>query len=74
MERDISQEELAHRSQLGRKTIYQLEGGQTNPRYDSLRRVADALDVPLAELIEHADDLAAKAAGLGRRSREEEER
>jgi transcriptional regulator with XRE-family HTH domain len=65
-ERGISQEELAHRSALGRKTIYQLEGGQTNPRYDSLRRVAAALGVALGDLISHADDLAAKAAGVGR--------
>ncbi|MDQ6916182.1 MAG: helix-turn-helix domain-containing protein [Actinomycetota bacterium] len=62
-DRGISQEELAHRSHLGRKTIYQLEGGQTNPRYESLLRVAAALGLSLGDLISHADDLAAKASG-----------
>jgi transcriptional regulator with XRE-family HTH domain len=65
--RDISQEELAHLSDLGRKTIYQLEGGLTNPRYESLLRVAEALGIRLGELIAHADDLAEKATGRRRR-------
>jgi transcriptional regulator with XRE-family HTH domain len=65
-DRGISQEELAHRSQLGRKTIYQLESAQTNPRYESLLRVAAALDISLGALIAHADELAEKAAGRRR--------
>jgi transcriptional regulator with XRE-family HTH domain len=71
VERGISQEELAHLSRLGRKTVYQLEGGQTNPRYDSLLRVAAALDISLGALTGHADELAAKASGR-RRSRADE--
>jgi transcriptional regulator with XRE-family HTH domain len=66
VDREISQEELAHLSHLGRKTVYQLEGGLTNPRYESLLRVARALDIRLGDLIAHADDLAEKAAGGGR--------
>lgn len=68
VERGLSQEELAHRSELGRKTIYQLEAGQTNPRYESLQRVAAALDIALGVLIAHADDLAAKATGERRQA------
>jgi transcriptional regulator with XRE-family HTH domain len=65
-DRDISQEELAHLSHLGRKTIYQLEGGFTNPRYETLLRVAGALDICLGDLVAHADELAEKAAGRRR--------
>jgi transcriptional regulator with XRE-family HTH domain len=67
-DRGISQEELAHRSHLGRKTIYQLEGGQTNPHYESLLRVAAALDISLGALIAHADELAKKASGQRRQA------
>ena len=63
---DISQEELALQSRLQRKTIYQIEAARADPRYGTLRRVAEVLEVRVVELLELADDLEARATGGGR--------
>lgn len=48
----LSAEEVAERAGLKRATYYRYEGGdQKNMKLDKLQRIAEALDVHLAELI-----------------------
>jgi transcriptional regulator with XRE-family HTH domain len=49
---DISVLELARRSGVARGTIAALESGDGNPTLDTLYALADALGVPLSELLE----------------------
>ena len=46
----FSQEELSERSGLSLRTIQRIENGETEPRGDSLRRIAFALDVTSDEI------------------------
>jgi transcriptional regulator with XRE-family HTH domain len=64
----ISQEELALQSRLQRKTIYHLETGRADPRYGTLRRVADVFGVRVADILVLADDLEARAGGRAKAS------
>jgi transcriptional regulator with XRE-family HTH domain len=48
----FSQEELAERTQLSLRTIQRIEGGETEPRGDTLKRLANALDVTPNDLIQ----------------------
>lgn len=41
---------LAEKSTVSVRTIISIELGTTNPRVDIVQRLADALDVPLADL------------------------
>lgn len=52
-----SQEELASATQLSLRTIQRIENGETQPRGDSLKRLALALGVPTEELTEKQKDL-----------------
>lgn len=55
----FSQDELSQVSQLSLRTIQRIESGETEPRGDTLRRLAQALDVTPNELIdwtEHQDN------------------
>ncbi len=56
-EKNISQVELANRLNLPRASITQLLKTD-NPRLDTLRAVADALNVPVWELLVSRDDIA----------------
>jgi transcriptional regulator with XRE-family HTH domain len=47
----LSAQALAGRSGVSRGTLAQLEGGEGNPTVDTLYAVANALGVPLAELL-----------------------
>jgi transcriptional regulator with XRE-family HTH domain len=49
--RDMTQEELALETGLQRKTIYQVEHGKSDPRLGTLRRIADAMDVRVVDLL-----------------------
>lgn len=49
---DYSQQELADRSGTTQQYISQLESGERNPSLVTVRRIADALDVGVAELME----------------------
>src|SRR4051812_7920919 len=44
--------ELSRRSGVARNTIAALENGEGNPTLDTLYALADALDVPLSDLLE----------------------
>ncbi|HEX5566678.1 MAG TPA: helix-turn-helix transcriptional regulator [Streptomyces sp.] len=49
--RRLSQEKLAEMAGLDRQAIGKIELGYTSPLLDSLLRIADALDVDLADLV-----------------------
>jgi transcriptional regulator with XRE-family HTH domain len=51
----ISQEELAHRADLHRTYISDLERGLRNPSVESIEKLARALEVSVSKLFEHAD-------------------
>lgn len=53
----MSQEALALRSGLQRKTIHQMEVGKTDPRLESVLRVAAALEISVVELMGAVEDL-----------------
>lgn len=55
LERGLSQEELAHRASLHPTWISHLESGRENPAWGTVRRLAAALDVPLAVLAQRAE-------------------
>ncbi len=50
--RGLSQELLAENSGLGLRTIQRIENGETEPRGDTLRRLANALDAYPDEIID----------------------
>ena len=47
----LSQEQLAERVDLDRKTVNRIEQGTHGTNVDHLIRIAHALDVPLADLV-----------------------
>jgi transcriptional regulator with XRE-family HTH domain len=50
-ERAISQEELAHRSEIDRSYMSSIERGQQNPGIVSILRIAQALEISASELL-----------------------
>ena len=46
----LSQDELAEATQLSTRTIQRIENGETEPRGDSLKRIAKALNINVNEL------------------------
>jgi DNA-binding XRE family transcriptional regulator len=61
----ISQEELALLTDLQRKTIYQLESAKVDPRYGTVRQVAEALGLRVVDVVVLADELERRASGQG---------
>lgn len=51
-ERSLTQEELAHRCGVSQEMIAKTEQGRRHPRVTVLAKLAQALDVPLSELID----------------------
>lgn len=49
--RGLTQEELAHRADLGYSYINQIENGRRNPSMDAVSRIAKALGVKVKDLI-----------------------
>jgi transcriptional regulator with XRE-family HTH domain len=47
----ISQEELAHRADVHRTFVSQLERGVSNVSIDNIARISNALEVPAWELL-----------------------
>jgi transcriptional regulator with XRE-family HTH domain len=52
LERGLSQEEVAHRVGIASSYYGQIERGRRNPTIGVIGRVADALNVPLATLLD----------------------
>ena len=50
--RGVSQEELSEKTGLSLRTIQRIENGETEPRGDSLKRLAQAFDVTPDELVD----------------------
>jgi XRE family transcriptional regulator, regulator of sulfur utilization len=50
LERGLAQEDLAHSAGVRTATISVLERGRSNPSWATVRKIARALGVPLAEL------------------------
>src|SRR5438309_12088082 len=50
----ISLDRLAESSGVGRSTLARLEAGQANPTIETLFAIADALRVPLGDLVEES--------------------
>lgn len=53
----LTQEELAQQCGVATITIRQYESGKREPKYDTLERLADALDVPLEVLLGIGDSI-----------------
>ncbi|MCP9496712.1 MAG: helix-turn-helix transcriptional regulator [Pyrinomonadaceae bacterium MAG19_C2-C3] len=51
--RRMTAEELAKRTGLGMTVISAVRNGKPNPKIDTLKRIADALDLQLADLFTH---------------------
>ncbi|MCX5522162.1 helix-turn-helix domain-containing protein [Streptomyces bobili] len=47
----LSQDQLAERAGVDRRTIQRYEAATRDPRFPDLLLIADALDVPLADLV-----------------------
>lgn len=56
MARGLSQEVLAGLAGLHRPHLTAIENGRKSATVDTLWRIAAALDMPLSELIRHAED------------------
>jgi transcriptional regulator with XRE-family HTH domain len=52
----ISQEELAHRANLHRTYVSDLERGARNPSLDSIEKLARALELSVSKLFERASE------------------
>jgi transcriptional regulator with XRE-family HTH domain len=51
----LTQEQLAHETDLHQRWISNVETGKRNPSYSSIRRLAAGLDLTAAELIARAE-------------------
>lgn len=52
----LRQEDLAHSAGIHFTTLRRIETGKADPTLSTLRRLADALDVKLAELVRMAEE------------------
>ena len=50
-ERNLSQEELGHRSEIHPTWISHIESGRANPAWGTVRRIAAVLELPLSEIV-----------------------
>jgi transcriptional regulator with XRE-family HTH domain len=51
-EAKLSQDQLAVRTGMDRRSIQRYEAGERDPRYTDLLLIADALDVPVGDLVQ----------------------
>ncbi|MEU7149236.1 helix-turn-helix transcriptional regulator [Streptomyces sp. NPDC045456] len=54
-QRSLSQEQLAERAGLDRKTVSRIENGRISPPLDYLLLIADALGAPLSRLVRDSE-------------------
>ena len=67
-ERGITREHLAHDAKLTTNSLARIELGQADPRFTTVKDIAKALDVPLAEIVgrvEETDTSVRTIAGAG---------
>lgn len=53
----LSQEQLAERAGLSMRFISLLEGSRHRPTLVTMQKIAEALDLPLSEMIRQAEEL-----------------
>jgi transcriptional regulator with XRE-family HTH domain len=58
-ERELSQEELAHRAELHATWLSHIEAGRVNPAWGTVRRIAAGLGVRVSELSARAEAIEA---------------
>ncbi len=51
-ERQLTQEQLAHKAKISLGYLARLETGRHDPKLSTLRKIATALGVPVTELLE----------------------
>lgn len=61
--RSYSQGELAQMIGITQNSLWRIEDGRSQPRPATLRKIAEALKVPVEDLMASPDE--AKAAGVG---------
>lgn len=66
----LTQEELARQCGVATITIRQYESGKREPKYDTLERLADALDVPLEVLLGIGDSVKTELVPTNERQRQ----
>jgi transcriptional regulator with XRE-family HTH domain len=49
---NLTQDEIARRTSLDRRTVQRIERGETDARLSWLLRIAGAIGIPLAQLVE----------------------
>jgi transcriptional regulator with XRE-family HTH domain len=67
-ELNLTQEQLALRSDLHQRWISNVETGKRNPSYASLRRLAEGLEVSASELLGRAERLEADGGAPAQRA------
>jgi transcriptional regulator with XRE-family HTH domain len=55
-ERGRTQEEVAHNAGVTVAALARIERGQTNPRWTTIRRIVNSLEVSLTELVGAVED------------------
>lgn len=55
VERNLTQEDLAHKAGITTGTLSRTETGETSPSWRTLKRIAGALDMSAAELVTTAE-------------------
>jgi transcriptional regulator with XRE-family HTH domain len=65
-DRGLSNPDLALKAKVAESTLIQIELGEVNTKWGTLRKLATGLQVPLDALVARADEL---TPGVGRRPR-----
>jgi transcriptional regulator with XRE-family HTH domain len=60
-DRGLSQEQLAHRANLTTSVVGAIEGARSNPQWATVKAIAAAIEVPLAELAALSEKLDRKS-------------
>ncbi|MEW6229017.1 MAG: helix-turn-helix transcriptional regulator [Bacillota bacterium] len=68
-ERGLTLVQLAAKAKLSYSYLSEIERGTKNPSFETLTRLADALDLPRTELVEVSDDEVSPSIGLGEKLR-----
>ena len=68
-ERDLKSREVAERADVNPTHYSRLENGRVNPSWAMVRRVAEALDLPVSELAARAERIARERQSLRPQSR-----
>lgn len=55
-EKGLTQKELGKRCGMSESTLRQYESGLKNPQIDTIKKIADVLEVPLKEILHIAED------------------